>query len=44
MLIETVSIDHVAVKRFDVKEMFGVSKIKDGLELTDHDLIFCELK
>ena len=41
--IETVSIDHVAVKRFDVKEMFGVSKIQDGIELTDHDLIFCEL-
>ncbi len=41
--IETVSIDHVAVKGFDEKEMFGVSRFKDGIELTDHNLIFCEL-
>ena len=41
--IETVAIDHIAVKGYEVKDLFGVSKIHNGLELTDHDLIFCEL-
>ena len=41
--IETVSIDHIAVKGYEEKDLFGVSKIQNGIELTDHDLIFCEL-
>ena len=41
--INDVVIDHIAVKGFSAYELHGVSRIHNGIELTDHDLIFCNL-
>ena len=41
--INDVVIDHIAVKGFSTYELHGVSRIHNGIELTDHDLIFCNL-
>lgn len=41
--INDVVIDHIAVKGFSSDELYGISRFQNGIELTDHDLIFCNL-
>jgi len=41
--IETNVIDHAAIKGFESKNVYGISRIQNNIEMTDHDIVVCEL-
>ena len=41
--IESNVIDHAAIKGFETKNVYGISRIQNNIEITDHDIVVCEL-
>ena len=36
-------IDHIAIRGLETRDIYGIPRFKDGIELTDHDIIFAEI-
>ncbi|MBO4439114.1 MAG: endonuclease/exonuclease/phosphatase family protein [Spirochaetaceae bacterium] len=42
--LNTQVIDHIALRNFKAKEVYGISRIQNDLELTDHDIVVAEIE